>query len=80
MQLNTRTRVKAQDIIKKVMFVLPNCYSQRYREIVRDNTPGCKNAKSWFECKEAGWGTVNVQIEIELRDDLGFPARAPIRL
>lgn len=58
--LNTRTRVKAQDVFKSVMFNLPACYSNRYREIVRDGTFACQNAKSWFECKETGWGAVNV--------------------
>ena len=39
----------------------------------------CKNSRSWFECKESGWGTVNVQMEIEFKDDLGYPLR-PIKL
>ena len=58
---------------------MPNCYANRYREVVANDSILCRNAKSYFECKEAGWGTVNVQIEIEFKDDLGYPLQ-PIRL
>ena len=78
-QLNTVTRVKPQDLIKSVMFTLPPCYKNRFREVATDGTARCKNARSWFECKESGWGTVNVQMEITFRDDLVYPIR-PVRL
>ena len=44
-----------------------------------DDSVVCRNARSFFECKEAGWSPVNVQIEIEFKDDLCEPVR-PIRL
>ena len=70
--INTRTRVKAQEVFKSVMFILPACYQNRYREVVRDGTPACRDARSYFECKEATSGAVNVQMEIKFREDLGI--------
>ena len=77
-QLN-HGRIKAQDVFSEVMFTLPPCYSNRYRSVRSDNSVLCRNAKSYFECKEAGWGQVNVQIEVTFREDLGYPLR-PFRL
>ena len=78
-QINGSSRIKAQDVFKSVMFTLPACYANRYREVCRDGGIACKNAKSWFECKEAGWGTVNVQMELKFRDDLAYNVR-PVKL
>ena len=75
-QLANLTCSKAHDLFKSVMFILPACYSNRYREVVSDKIIG-SNSKDWFHCKEVGWGTVNVQIEINFKDDLGIQ---PVRL
>ena len=61
------------------MFTVPPCYSNRYREVVADDGVLCKTAKSYFECKEAGWGQVTVQIEIKVNDKHDIPMQ-PIRL
>ena len=68
-------RVKAQDVFQYVRFTLPNSYAVRYREIVRDGSAACLNAKNFFECKDAGWAPVNVQIELGFREDLVYPLR-----
>ena len=69
--VQTNHFVKAQDIFDSVMFILPACYNNRYREVQASDSVLCKSAKSYFECKEAGWGQVTVQIEIKLKAKFG---------
>lgn len=70
---------KAQEFIEKVKFTLPTCYSDNVREVALDNSVKCKNSRSYFETKEAGWGSVNVQIEITFREVTGLQDY-PLRL
>ena len=76
-ELEQKRLVKAQDIFSKVKFILPQCYENRNREVRADNSEACRNSNSYFECKEVGWGTVNVQMELTFKEDLGLQ---PIRL
>lgn len=62
--------------MKSVRFTLPPCYSNRYREVLAVGAPA--HSKNWFECKEAGWGPVNIQMQLEFKD-LGYPL-APVKL
>ena len=68
-QLQTKTRVKTNDILEKVVFRLPRSLygDNSVLEIAGDKQ--CGKPSSAFECTRTTWKAVNVSIELQFRQE-----------